>query len=117
MTGRRLLAAAVLLLTAVVVGVMFSGGPARPVAVSSGHNHAAGPDPVTSAVLAVNVIVLIVLGVLARRRRPGVRDTRRGPAWTYREGSAEPGSVAGIHPDDSRTQPRVPVATKPPADS
>lgn len=96
---RRGCAAGVLLLTAVVAGAAGRAGPA-PVPAGSGHDHSSGVDPVTSAVLLVNVIVLAVLAVLARRRPPGVR--RPGPAWCYRERAESSGDRDVSQPDGPR---------------
>ncbi|QOC91758.1 hypothetical protein [Micromonospora craniellae] len=80
------LAAIALIVTVVVALALRQGEPAAPVAPSSGHQHGAPPDPLTSAVLVLNVMVLLGLAVLARSWPAGVRrpgDTRR--KWRYSE--------------------------------
>ncbi|MDP9792415.1 hypothetical protein J2S43_000927 [Catenuloplanes nepalensis] len=74
--------AGVLILTAAVVAMTTRDEPATP---TVGHAHGAGPDPITAVVLGLDVLVLVVLAVLARRWPPGVR--RPAPArkvWRYR---------------------------------
>ncbi|MER5454645.1 hypothetical protein ABT008_07675 [Micromonospora sp. NPDC002389] len=81
------LAAIALIVTVGVALALREAEPgAPPVAPSSGHHHGAPPDPLTSAVLALNVLVLLVLAVLARSWPAGVR--RRGATrsmWRYSE--------------------------------
>ncbi|WP_431729599.1 hypothetical protein [Verrucosispora sp. TAA-831] len=81
------LAAGALIVTVGVALALRQGEPgAPPVAPSSGHQHGAPPDPLTSAVLALNVMVLLLLAVLARSWPAGVRRTGETRSmWRYSE--------------------------------
>ncbi|WP_432050118.1 hypothetical protein [Verrucosispora sp. NA02020] len=98
----------------VTVGVALSlrqgepGAAAPPPAPSSGHQHGAPPDPLTSAVLALNVMVLLVLAVLARSWPAGVRRTGKiRSMWCYSEQDQDaPPADDDPSADPSTTSPR-----------
>jgi hypothetical protein len=107
MRGTRARVAAVLVLTAVVVVALRRDATPAPDA-TAGHQHGAGPDPLTAAVLTLNVVVLLGLAVLTRLRPPGVR--RPGPArakWRYRD-------AASVQPAAERAHSPAAPSTNPP---